>query len=114
MNQNRHLERKTMKAIVGCTALFLLAACDSGGVVDQTVRQGVRQSAVQACTAWVPQSEIAQAAGLNTDTLCGCAADRLLKGKSASELGNLRPGSAETRQAVAQCIADMRSPAPAS
>ena len=107
-------EWKTMRAIVLSSTLFVLAACDSGGVVDQSVRQGVRQSAIQACTAWVPQSDIARAAGLNPDRLCGCAADRLLKGKSATELGNLRPGSAETRQAVTQCIAEMRSPGPAS
>jgi len=97
-----------MRTILTAAALLSLAACDSGGVIDQTIRSGVRDSAVQACTAWVPQSDIAVAAGLNPDRLCGCAADRILE-KGASPLAELRPESPEVRTAMTQCVAEMRS-----
>ncbi len=90
-------------------ALLSLSACDSGGIVDQTIRQGVRESAVQACTAWVPQSQIALAAGVDTERLCGCAADRILEEKDGSELADLRPSSPELRAAVAQCVAEVQT-----
>lgn len=90
-------------------ALLLLAACDSGGVIDQTIERGIRQSAVQACTAWIPQAEIALAAGIDPDRLCGCAADRILEGKSASEFADLTPSSSELRSAVAQCVVEVQT-----
>lgn len=95
--------------MLAAVSLLLLAACDSGGVVDQTIRHGVRQSAVEACTAWVPQSEIALAAGVDPERLCGCAADRILEGKAASKLAELRPSSLELRAAVTQCVADVQT-----
>ena len=89
--------------------LLSLAACDSGGVVDQTIRTGVRQSAVETCVAWVPRSDIALAAGLDSQSLCGCAADRMLEAKGAADLASLNPASAEFRAAVAQCVRDVRA-----
>ena len=90
-------------------SLLSLAACDSGGVVDQTIQRGVRQSAVQACTAWLPQSEIALAAEVDSERLCGCAATRILEGNGASEFADLRPSSPELRAAVAQCVMEVQT-----
>jgi hypothetical protein len=98
-----------MRRTAAVALLIPLAGCDTGGVVDQTIRSGVRQSAIEACSAWIPQSEIALAAGVETARLCGCAADRILEGKSASELANLRPSSADLRAAVGRCVAEVRS-----
>jgi hypothetical protein len=97
-----------MRKVIAAAVLLSLAACDDGGVVDQTIRFGVRQSAVEACAAWLPQSDIASAAGLSPERLCACAADRILAGKSASELRDLVPGSGEIRAAAAQCAAESR------
>jgi len=98
-----------MNRILAAMSLLSLAACDSGGVVDQTIQRGVQQSAVQTCTAWLPQSKIALAAGVDSERLCGCAANRILKGKGASELADLRPSSPELRAAVAQCVAEVQT-----
>lgn len=98
-----------MSRILGAMSLLSLAACDSGGVVEQTIQRGVQQSAVQACTAWLPQSEIALAAGVDPERLCGCAANRILEGKGASDLADLRPSSAELHAAVAQCVAEVQT-----
>jgi len=98
-----------MSRTLAAIALLLLAACDGGGVVDQTIERGVRQSAVQACTTWLPQSEIAQAAGVDPERLCGCAADRILKGKNASNFAGLTPNSSELRDAVAQCVIEVQT-----
>ncbi len=48
------------------------------------------------------------AAGVDPERLCGCVADRVLEGKNAGDLGELRPGSAEVRAAVAQCAAEIK------
>ena len=93
--------------IVTVAALLSLAACDSGGVVEQSVRGGVRQSAVEACTTWLPQSEIALAAGVDPERLCGCAADRVLQDKSASELPNLTQITGEVRAAAIACVGEI-------
>lgn len=103
-----------MRAFLAAAALVSLAACDGGGAVDQAIERGVRESAVQACVTWVPQSEITAAAGLDAGRLCGCAADRLLEGKSVSELGGLRPDSPESRAAIVQCVAELSSGPPES
>lgn len=98
-----------MSRAFAATLLLSLAACDSGGVIDQTVREGVRQSGLAACTAWVPQSDLARAAGVDTEGLCGCAANRILEGKQTAELADLKPSSAELRAAVTQCVAEVQT-----
>ena len=98
-----------MKLMFVLAASVCAAACDQGGMVDQTNQQSVRQNAVQACAAWVPQSDIAAAAGLTGERLCSCAVDRMLEGKNLSDLPELRPDSAESRAAIAQCVAEIRS-----
>jgi hypothetical protein len=99
-----------MKPVVYAIALFSLTACDSGGVVDQTVRHTVRQSAIEACSQYIPQFDVAAATGLDPNQLCGCAADRIMEQKSASDLASNPPGMPEVRTAVAQCVADFQSP----
>ena len=96
-------------AAVYSVAVFSLAGCDGGGVIDKTIQAGVRESAVQACVAWLPQSEITLAAGLDQQELCGCAVDRMMKVRNVSDLAGLRPDSPEGRAAIAQCIAQTRS-----
>jgi len=98
-----------MKVLWGILLIVSAGACDDGGMVDQTIQRGVRQSAVQACVAWVPESQITAAAGLNADRLCACAADRLLEGKGVADLGELRPDSPENRAAIVQCVAQIQS-----
>ena len=95
-----------MRRIFSAAMLLALAACDSGGVVDRTVRQGVRQSAVEACIAWAPQSDFARAAGLDPEQLCACAADKLMKNRTVSDLGDLASGSGKIQAAAAQCVAE--------
>jgi hypothetical protein len=103
-----------MRTYLASTLLILLSACDGGGPVDQSIQQGVRQSAIQACIAWVPSFEMAEAAGLNGERLCTCAADRLLAGKSMADLAQgIRPDSPENRRAIVQCIADIQGSTPA-
>lgn len=105
-----------MKAhLLSAAALLALSGCDNGGVIDQTIQGGVRHSAVQACIAYVPQSEMATAAGLDPQRLCACAVDRMLEVRNVADLAQLRPDSPEGRAAIAQCIAENRStPTPAA
>jgi hypothetical protein len=100
-----------MRPVLHLVPLLSLAACDTGGVVDQTVRQSVRQSAIEACSQWMPQLNVAAATGLDPNQLCGCAADRLMQGKAPSDLANDPPGMPEVRAAVGQCVAEGQSAA---
>ena len=98
-----------MRVYSAAACLMLLGGCDGGGPIDQSIHQGVRQSAIQACIGWVPRFDIAEAAGLSSERLCTCAAERLLTGKGVAELADaLRPDSPEGRKAIVQCIADMK------
>ena len=97
-----------MRLIVAFPLILLAAGCDNGGVVDTAIQQGARQSAIEACKAWMPQSEIAAAAGLDGDRLCGCAADRILDGKGVGDLAELRPDGPAARAAIAQCVAQIQ------
>lgn len=98
-----------MRTIFATALLISLAACDDGGVIDQTIQRGVRQSAVEACTAWIPESQIAAAAGLDGPRLCACAADRIMEGKDSPELADLRPDSPENRAAIVQCVGELQA-----
>jgi hypothetical protein len=100
-----------MKPIFYVSPLLILAACDNGGVVDQTVREGVRRSAVEACSQWKPQFDVAATTGLDPSQLCGCAADRIMQERTASDLANNTPGMPEVRAAVAQGVSDFQSAA---
>lgn len=95
-----------VRPMLAAAATAALAACGEGGIVDDTVRSGLRQSAVEACLAWAPESTIAQAAGLSRERLCACAADRILEGGTLSDL---RPDSPEARDAILQCASEIRS-----
>jgi hypothetical protein len=98
-----------MRSFTAAALLVSLAACDAGGVIDESIEEGVRQTAIQTCIAWAPQSDIAAAAGLRTEQLCACATDRMLEGKSLAELPGLRFDGPEIRAAVAACLPVRRS-----
>jgi hypothetical protein len=100
-----------MRPVTVAALLLSLAACDGGGVIDRSIEEGVRQTAIQTCIAWVPRSDVAAAAGLQAEQLCGCATDRMLEGKSLAELPGLRFDGPEIAAAVAACLPVRRSEA---
>ncbi|HEX8258278.1 MAG TPA: hypothetical protein VF589_11655 [Allosphingosinicella sp.] len=95
-----------MRAILAVAALAALAGCGEGGVVDDTVRAGLRQSTVEACLAWAPESTMVEAAGISRERLCACAADRILDG-GITQLPDLSPDNPEIREAVRQCVGEI-------
>lgn len=97
-----------MKALVGLALLLTATGCDNGGVVDEAIQQGVRQNAVQACIAWLPQTEIAAAVGLDEDRLCTCAANRIIEGANVAHLNSFQPDSPENRAAIIQCVTEVK------
>lgn len=103
---------QSVRLSAAATLLLLLTACDASGVIGDTAKQGVRQSAIQACIAWAPESPIAAAAGVGAERLCACAADRIMAQKNLSDLAALRPDRAEIQAAVVQCLADVSGTAP--
>lgn len=102
-----------MRAILAAAALAAVAGCGEGGVVDDTVRAGLKQSAVEACLAWAPESTVVEAAGISRERLCACAADRILAGGGLTELPDLSPNNPEIREAVRQCVGEIGAGSPA-
>lgn len=86
-------------------SLAALAACGS----EESARNTFRTASIEGCvSASEGQSVPPQLAGFDWQRLCTCATDRIMEGKSASELAQLTPGGPGQTEAVQQCIAEMQ------
>ena len=99
-----------MRALPLAFLLPALAACGEGSAFDQGFRNSFREKSVETCTAEA-RSQLAAAgavlpAGMDAERICGCAVDRLMEGKSATEL--MREPDAQAQQAaVERCGAEL-------
>ena len=83
---------------------LLLAGC--GATAEQT-RHAVRDQAVAGCVASARRTAPAGLAGYDWQGLCGCAADRLMAGRSTAELAAIAPGGPRQREAFARCALEL-------
>ena len=83
-----------------------LTACGEGSVVDDSIKATYSEKLVTTCTA-TAQSTVPSAANLDLDKICGCAADKVMEGKSARDLVSTVPGSAEDIAKIRQCATEL-------
>ena len=83
-----------------------LTACGEGSVVDDSIKATYREKLVTTCTA-TAQATVPSAANLDLDKICGCAADKVMEGKSARDLVSTVPGSAEDIAKIRQCATEL-------
>ena len=87
-----------MRAAIAVLALAALAACEDS---DEALRNQFRQGSIESC---LESSRGAPAPpGFDWERLCTCATERVMEGKSGTELAKLETGTPEQRRIVAQC-----------
>ena len=97
-----------MRAAIIMAATASIPALAACGATDEAARDAFRRNSIQACLTSSRQSAPPALAGFDWERLCTCATDRIVQGKSASELVQLRPGGPGQREAVEQCFAEMQ------
>jgi hypothetical protein len=101
-----------MRALLLGLLLPALAACGEGSSFDQSFRNSFREKSVETCTAearaQIARSGAVLPTGLSAERTCGCAVDRLMEGKSATELmrGEELDGAAQ-QAAIERCATEL-------
>lgn len=82
-----------------------LTACGEGSSFDEGFKSSFREKLVTAC---VDNAKGQLPAGVNVDLdkICGCSADKIMEGKSASELMTEGFGTADQLEKVKACVAE--------
>lgn len=84
--------------------VLLAAACSAS---EDAQLKAFRDSSVQGCLSAMRGKAPPQ---LNAERFCNCATDRLMQGKSAAELAQLRPGGPGQAEIAEQCAMEQVSP----
>jgi hypothetical protein len=96
-----------MKRIVTIALLPLaLAACGEGSALNDTVRVSVRESLVATCTT-AASEQVPEGIQIDINQVCGCAADKVLDGKSVSDLVANPPSPSEGMAKVQACLQEL-------
>lgn len=97
--------RQTSTTITALAALFALSACGQGSGFDDSFKTEFREQVVANCASGLKNSA---PPGYNIDVekLCGCTADKLMAGKSASELMGAGSDPQAEIVAVKQCLGE--------
>ena len=89
---------------LGLIPIAALAACGS----EEAAQNTFRQASIDGCLSASRGQPLPPAmANFDWDRLCACATDRIMEGKSATELAQLRPDGPGQREAVEQCVREM-------
>jgi hypothetical protein len=92
-------------AILPLAGLVLLAACGEGSAFDQGFKKSFREKYVENCTKSATSAAPAGQTAIDFAKLCGCTADKVMEGRSATELANL--SDADQQKAASVCIAQL-------
>lgn len=96
---------RSLLVFAAALPLTLVAACGS----EDSARQAFRTNSIEGCVQASQGSSVPpQMAGFDWQRLCTCATDKIMEGKSASELAQLQPGGPGQTEAVQQCVAEMQ------
>ena len=98
--------RKITVASLALTLLPFLAACGEGSAVDESIKATYREQLVTTCSA-TAEGYLPAAANIDLGKVCGCAADKIMEGKSATDLATTGPGSAEDLAKIRLCATEL-------
>lgn len=93
-----------MMAIMGLA--LTLTACGDGSSFDKTFKSSYREKLITTCTTSAKGS-IPAGVNIDLDKICGCAADKIMEGKSAKDLATNMPGSAQDIAKAQACITEL-------
>ena len=80
-----------------------LAGCGEGSSFDEGFRKAYREKGIAACVEAARRQSPLGAASIDVEGLCTCTVDKVMEGKSASDLMN--PDEKAEKAAVEQCLA---------
>ena len=83
-----------------------LAACGEGSAVDERIKATYREQLVSTCTA-TASGYLPTGVDTDLDKICACAADKVMEGKSVTDLATTVPGSAEDLAKIRQCATEL-------
>ncbi len=95
-----------MRTLILATLAHCLTACGEGSAVDEGIKATYREQLVTTCSA-TAEGYLPAAANIDLDKICGCAADKIMEGKSATDLATTVPGSAEDLAKIRQCATEL-------
>lgn len=94
-------------AIALATLALCLTACGDGSAVDESIKATYREQLVTTCSATASGYLPSSTANIDLDKICGCAADKIMEGKSATDLATTVPGSAEDLAKIRLCATEL-------
>ena len=83
-----------------------LAGCGEGGALNDTVQISVRETLVTTCTAAAGE-QIPEGIDVDINTVCGCAADKVMDGQSVTDLVSNPPSPTEAMSKVQTCLKEL-------
>jgi hypothetical protein len=83
-----------------------LAGCGEGGALNDTVQISLRESLVATCTTAAGE-QIPEGVDVDIGTVCGCAADKVMDGKSLGDLVANPPSPTEAMSKVQACLKEL-------
>lgn len=92
-------------AMVPLVGLIMLTACGEGSAFDESFKKGFRNKYVENCTKSASSAAPAGQTKIDFAKLCGCTADKVMEGRSTTELTNL--SDADQQKAAGACIAQL-------
>ena len=92
-----------MRIILAVAAILPLAAL-AGCQSEDAARNTFREASIRGCLEGAHRTASPAAANADWNRFCACATDRIMAGKSARELAQLRPNGPGQQEIVMQCL----------
>jgi curli biogenesis system outer membrane secretion channel CsgG len=99
------MHHSTFFAVIALLPLAL-TACGEGSAVDAQIKATYREQLVSACTS-TASGYVPAGANIDLHKVCGCAADKVMEGKSATDLATTVPVSAEDIAKIRLCATEL-------
>jgi len=93
-----------MRLILAVLPFAALAGC---GVSEEAAKNTFRESTISSCVSTSQGQANPVTAGVDWTRMCTCITDKIMEGKSAQDLLQMRPGDPEQREAAEQCLAEI-------
>jgi hypothetical protein len=90
-------------------ASLTLAGCGEGSSFDTSFKKSYRDKGIQSCVQQARQRSPIGAANVDIEGLCACTIDKVMEGKSATDLMGA-PDEQKAVEAIASCTKKMGIP----
>jgi hypothetical protein len=85
-------------------ASLILAGCGEGSSFDTSFKKSYREKGIKSCVEQARRRSPIGAANVALEGLCACTIDKVMEGKTATDLMGA-PDESKAREAIASCTA---------